>query len=88
MGAQAPSVPLVMLAHGDSWFDYPLDGNSISLPHTDLIAQLEFVGNINPCILNISQWGRCDNCGNVLAQTTKDDYSPPGEIKLAGIGKA
>ena len=57
MGAQAPSVPLVMLAHGDSWFDYPLDGNSISLPHTDIIAQLEFVGNINPCILNISQWG-------------------------------
>ena len=46
-----------MLAHGDSWFDYPLDGNSISLPHTDIIAQLEFVGNINPCILNISQWG-------------------------------
>lgn len=57
MGAKAPSVPLVMLAHGDSWFDYPLDGNSISLPHTDIIAQLEFVGNINPCILNISQWG-------------------------------
>jgi hypothetical protein len=57
LGAKAPSVPLVMLAHGDSWFDYPLDGNSISLPHTDMIAQLEFVGNINPCILNISQWG-------------------------------
>ena len=57
LGAKAPSVPLVMLAHGDSWFDYPLDGNSISLPHTDIIAQLEFVGNINPCILNISQWG-------------------------------
>jgi hypothetical protein len=57
MGAKAPSVPLVMLAHGDSWFDYPLDGNSISLPHTDIIAQLEFMGNINPCILNISQWG-------------------------------
>ena len=34
-------------------FRYPLDGNSISLPHTDIIAQLEFVGNINPCILNI-----------------------------------
>ena len=57
LGAKAPSVPLVMLAHGDLWFDYPLDGNSISLPHTDIIAQLEFVGNINPCILNISQWG-------------------------------
>jgi hypothetical protein len=44
MGAQAPSVPLVMLAHGDSWFDYPLDGNSIGLSHTDIIAQLPLLG--------------------------------------------
>ena len=46
-----------LCSHGDSWFDYPLGGNSMSLPHTDIIAQLEFMGNINPCILNISQWG-------------------------------
>jgi hypothetical protein len=44
MGAQAPSVPLVMLAHGDSWFDCPLDGNSIGLSHTDIIAQLPLLG--------------------------------------------
>jgi len=30
-GAAPPNTPLVMLAHGDSWFDYPLSGNSISL---------------------------------------------------------
>jgi hypothetical protein len=36
----APSVPLVMLAHGDSWFDYPLDGNSIGLSHTDIMPLL------------------------------------------------
>ena len=57
LGAKPPSVPLVMLAHGDSWFDYPLDGNSVSLPHTDIIVQLESMGTINPCILNLSQWG-------------------------------
>jgi hypothetical protein len=46
-----------MLAHGDSWFDYPLAGNSVSLPHTDIIVQLESMGNVNPYILNMSQWG-------------------------------
>jgi hypothetical protein len=32
--AAPPSVPLVMLARGDSWFDYPLDGNGLSLSAT------------------------------------------------------
>ncbi len=39
-GAQPQSTPLVMLAHGDSWFDYPLSGNSVSFKDTDIIAQL------------------------------------------------
>jgi len=56
-GARPPVTPLVMLAHGDSWFDYPLAGNSVSLPHTDIIVQLESMGNVNPYILNMSQWG-------------------------------
>ena len=55
--APAPSDPLVMLAHGDSWFDYPLDGNSLSLGSTDVIAQLESMGNINPVIQNVSHYG-------------------------------
>jgi hypothetical protein len=56
-GALPPSVPLVMLAHGDSWFDYPLSGNSLSFRDTDVIAQLEAMGNTNPVILNISHYG-------------------------------
>jgi len=49
--------PLVMLAQGDSWFDYPLDGNSLTLSDTDIIAQLLGMGTINPVIANISHYG-------------------------------
>ena len=55
-GKQVTS-PLVMLAQGDSWFDYPLDGNGLSLADTDIIAQLEGMGTINPVIANISHHG-------------------------------
>ncbi len=55
--AAAPTDPLVILAHGDSWFDYPLDGNSLSLHSTDVIAQLESMGDINPVIQNVSHYG-------------------------------
>src|SRR5262245_58070243 len=47
-GAPAAPMPLVMLPHGDSWFDYPLSGNSLSLRTTDIIAQLEMMGSISP----------------------------------------
>jgi hypothetical protein len=57
LGAPAPANPLVMLAHGDSWFDYPLDGNGLSLHSTDVISQLESMGNINPVIQNVSHYG-------------------------------
>ncbi len=56
---KAPAAePLVMLAHGDSWFDYPLDGN-IFLPFgsTDIIAQLQETGSIIPAIANIAHYG-------------------------------
>ncbi len=49
--------PLVMLAQGDSWFDYPLNGNSLTLSDTDIIAQLQGMGTINPVIANISHYG-------------------------------
>jgi hypothetical protein len=40
-----------MLAHGDSWFDYPLSGNVPSPPQpTDVIAQLKTMGNVHPFI--------------------------------------
>ncbi|MGA8148736.1 MAG: hypothetical protein WB870_14385 [Gallionellaceae bacterium] len=57
IGVQLAPNPLVMLAHGDSWFDYPLSGNTPTLRNTDIISQLESLGNINPVILNISHWG-------------------------------
>lgn len=56
-GALASVRPLVMLAHGDSWFDYPLSGNDVSLHSTDIIAQLSLLGNTNPVILNVSHLG-------------------------------
>jgi hypothetical protein len=52
-GAQPSPAPLVMLAHGDSWFDYPLSGNGLSLTS----AQLESMGTINPAIMNVSHYG-------------------------------
>src|ERR1700740_2906095 len=52
-----PAAPLVMLAHGDSWFDYPLDGNSLSLTDTDVIAQLQSLGTLNPLVENVSHHG-------------------------------
>lgn len=55
--AALPPTPLVMLAHGDSWFDYPLSGNALSLGDTDIIAQLQTMGSINPIIQNVSHYG-------------------------------
>jgi hypothetical protein len=56
-GRAAPAEPLVMLAHGDSWFDYPLKGNSLTSLPTDVTAQLQSMGAVNPHILNLSHWG-------------------------------
>lgn len=55
--AASAARPLVLLAHGDSWFDYPLDGNALSLHSTDVIAQLQTAGAIPPSILNVSHNG-------------------------------
>jgi hypothetical protein len=53
----AEASPLFMLSHGDSWFDYPLNGNDLSLSDTDVIAQMAHLGNVNPIILNVSHYG-------------------------------
>jgi hypothetical protein len=53
-GAQAP---LMVLAHGDSWFNYPLNGNGLPLGDTDIIAHLGSMGSPPPKILNISHYG-------------------------------
>ncbi|HEV2268666.1 MAG TPA: hypothetical protein VGR92_04335 [Steroidobacteraceae bacterium] len=57
-GVAGPQMPLSLLAHGDSWFDYPLDGNSLSgMGNTDVIAHLSVAGVIHPLILNLSHYG-------------------------------
>jgi hypothetical protein len=49
--------PLVLLAQGDSWFDYPLHGNGPLLGDTDIIAQLRHLGAMPPTILNLAVAG-------------------------------
>src|SRR5438874_13488850 len=56
VGAARP-VPLVLLAHGDSWFDYPLSGNGLGAGDTDVIAQLRRMGTVRPVIANLSHYG-------------------------------
>jgi hypothetical protein len=57
-GEVASPEPLVMLAQGDSWFDYPLNGNTLSpFTTTDIIAQLTGMGTINPVIANLAHFG-------------------------------
>jgi hypothetical protein len=38
--ATVSNKPLIILAQGDSWFDYPLTGNGAPFVDTDVIAQL------------------------------------------------
>jgi hypothetical protein len=56
-GAPRAAMPLVLLAHGDSWFDYPLNGNSFPSENTDIVAQLQTMGSTHPRILNLSHHG-------------------------------
>jgi hypothetical protein len=56
-GGRSAPAPLVLLAQGDSWFDYPLDGNALTLSDTDIIAQLRGMGTINPVIVNVAHHG-------------------------------
>jgi hypothetical protein len=53
---QAPA-PLMILSHGDSWFNYPLTGNGLPIGDTDIIAHLRNMGNPKPKILNLSHFG-------------------------------
>jgi hypothetical protein len=66
--------PLMLLAHGDSWFNYSLNGNSFELPprDTDIIAHLKKMGNPKPKILNISHY--CD--------ATTDELGLPKQQRL------
>jgi hypothetical protein len=71
-GASPQVQPLVMLAVGDSWFSYPLNGNGLSINDTDIIAQLKTMGNLSPLIANISHYG----------DATTDEMSLPKQERM------
>jgi hypothetical protein len=52
-----PNSPLVLLADGDSWFDYPLGAFPPLIATTDIIAQLPALCAQKPYILNLSHYG-------------------------------
>jgi hypothetical protein len=45
-----PKVPLDFLAIGDSWFEYPLDGNGPSFDNTAIVAQSQLQSMGSPPI--------------------------------------
>jgi hypothetical protein len=49
--------PLVMLASGDSWFDYPLIDNGPFPGQTDIVAQLQQIGANPAKILSVAHHG-------------------------------
>ena len=52
-----PASPLVLLAAGDSWFDYPLGGAVPLVDRTDIIAQLPSLCVQAPRILKLAHYG-------------------------------
>jgi hypothetical protein len=67
--------PLVMLAQGDSWFDYPLDGNALALADTDIVAQLRTMGTTQPVIVNVAHYG----------EASTDEMSLPKQQRMIGL---
>lgn len=54
----ATQQPLDFLVIGDSWFDYPLNGNAPSFGSTAIIAQLTQLGSPPSLVLNYSLYGQ------------------------------
>jgi hypothetical protein len=77
--ARGEQPPLMLLAHGDSWFNYPLNGNGLPWGDTDIIANLENMGAPRPQILNISHFGDAttDEMGLRKQQRLIDALSNP-----------
>jgi hypothetical protein len=55
-----PKLPLDFLAIGDSWFEYPLDGNGPSFGNTAIVAQTQLgsIGNPPPHLLSQALHGQ------------------------------
>ena len=56
-GKASAQRPLDFLALGDSWFEYPLDGNTLSL-NTAIVPQLVQIGSPSPLVLNYALHGQ------------------------------
>ncbi|TIU69190.1 MAG: SGNH/GDSL hydrolase family protein [Mesorhizobium sp.] len=56
-GKAALVVPLMLLANGDSWFNYPLVDNGPLCRDTDIIVKLGKIGRPKPFILSVAHWG-------------------------------
>jgi hypothetical protein len=55
LAATQQNRPLVMLADGDSWFDYPLPIPVVN--QSDIISQLPGVAAVKPVVLNMAHYG-------------------------------
>ncbi len=73
----AAQEPLDFLAIGNSWFDYPLNGNDPSFGNTDIIAQLTQLGAPPPLVLNYALYGQAttsvltyENQETIIAQVS------------------
>ncbi|TCQ07681.1 hypothetical protein C8J34_104142 [Rhizobium sp. PP-F2F-G36] len=65
LGVKVENRPLVLIAQGDSWFDYPLHGNGPMIGDTDVISHLRRIGVMPPTILNLAVAG--DTAVNVMS---------------------
>jgi len=61
--------PLILLADGDSWFDYPLDGTYFR--YTDIVAQLPSIARKPPFIANFAHFGDSSTTELGLARREK-----------------
>jgi hypothetical protein len=49
---KAATLPLDLMAIGDSWFDYPVNDYGVPWINQDIVAQLQAIGNPSPIILS------------------------------------
>jgi hypothetical protein len=71
-GKAAPAAPLLLLANGDSWFNYPLVNNGPFCRETDIIVKLGRMGHPKPFVLSVAHWG----------ETSVDELSLPKQKRM------
>ena len=72
VGKAVQPPPLLMLANGDSWFNYPLKDNGPACGETDIIVKLREMGKPKPFILSVAHWG----------DTAVDELSLPKQKRM------